>query len=141
MTGGRGPDVCIDAVGLEAHGHGRSSRDDRVKQTLRLEKDRPSWCGRRSRRAARADGSSLIGVYGGVIDKFPIGAFFGKGLSMRAGQCDVQAFLPRPAREGARRRVRLTSIISHRLTLEDAPHGYEIFSEKKDGCTKVVMRP
>ena len=84
---------------------------------------------------------SLIGVYGGVIDKFPIGAFFGKGLTMRAGQCDVQAFLTRPAGEGARRRVRHDVDHRHRLTLDEAPHGYEIFSEKKDGCTKVVMRP
>ena len=84
---------------------------------------------------------SLIGVYGGVIDKFPIGAFFGKGLSMRAGQCDVQQFLPDLLKRVLAGEFDMTSLISHRLTLEDAPHGYEIFGEKREGCTKVVMRP
>ena len=141
MTGGRGPDVCIDAVGLEAHGQDLLSRADKVKQTLRLEMDRPTVVRQTIQAAAKGGRVSLIGVYGGVIDKFPIGAFFGKGLSMRAGQCDVQAFLPDLLEKVLGGEFDMTSIISHRLTLEDAPHGYEIFSDKKDGCTKVVMRP
>ena len=141
MTGGRGPDVCIDAVGLEAHGQDLLSRADRVKQTLRLEMDRPTVVRQTIQAAAKGGRVSLIGAYGGVIDKFPIGAFFGKGLTMRAGQCDVQAFLPDLLEKVLDGQFDMTSIISHRLTLDDAPHGYEIFSEKKDGCTKVVMRP
>jgi len=141
MTGGRGPDVCIDAVGLEAHGQDLLSRSDKLKQTLRLEMDRPTVVRQTIQAAAKAGRVSLIGVYGGVIDKFPIGAFFGKGLSMRAGQCDVQQFLPDLLERVLAGEFDMTSIISHHLTLEDAPHGYEIFSEKKEGCTKVVMRP
>src|SRR6187431_1631987 len=141
MTGGRGPDVCIDAVGLEAHGQDLLSRADKVKQTLRLEMDRPTVVRQTIQAAAKGGRVSLIGVYGGVIDKFPIGAFFGKGLSMRAGQCDVQAFLPDLLEKVLAGEFDMTSIISHRLRLEDAPHGYEIFGEKTEGCTKVVMRP
>jgi threonine dehydrogenase-like Zn-dependent dehydrogenase len=141
MTGGRGPDVCIDAVGLEAHGSDLLSHADRVKQTLRLEMDRPTVVRQTIQAAAKGGRVSLIGVYGGVIDKFPIGAFFGKGLSMRAGQCDVQQFLPDLLERVLSGEFDMTSIISHRLSLEDAPHGYEIFCEKREGCTKVVMRP
>ena len=141
MTGGRGPDVCIDAVGLEAHGQDLLSRSDKVKQTLRLEMDRPTVVRQTIQAAAKGGRVSLIGVYGGVIDKFPIGAFFGKGLSMRAGQCDVQQFLPDLLKRVLDGEFDMTSLISHRLTLEDAPHGYEIFGDKKDGCTKIVMRP
>ena len=141
MTGGRGPDVCIDAVGLEAHGQDLLSRADKVKQTLRLEMDRPTVVRQTIQAAAKGGRVSLIGVYGGVIDKFPIGAFFGKGLSMRAGQCDVQAFLPDLLEKVLDGEFDMTSIISHRLTLEDAPRGYDMFNEKSHGCTKIVMRP
>jgi threonine dehydrogenase-like Zn-dependent dehydrogenase len=112
-----------------------------VKQTLRLEMDRPTVVRQTIQAAAKGGRVSLIGVYGGVIDKFPIGAFFGKGLSMRAGQCDVQQFLPDLLERVLSGEFDMTSIISHRLSLEDAPHGYEIFCEKREGCTKVVMRP
>ena len=141
MTGGRGPDVCIDAVGLEAHGQDLLARSDKLKQTLRLEMDRPTVVRQTIQAAAKGGRVSLIGVYGGVIDKFPIGAFFGKGLSMRAGQCDVQQFLPDLLKRVLAGEFDMTSIISHYLTLEDAPRGYEIFCDKKEGCTKVVMRP
>jgi threonine dehydrogenase-like Zn-dependent dehydrogenase len=141
MTGGRGPDVCIDAVGLEAHGHGFLATSDKVKQTLRLEMDRPTTVRQTIQAAAKGGRVSIIGVYGGMMDKFPIGAFFGKGLRMAAGQCDVQQFLPDLLDRVLRDQFDMTSLISHRLTLEDAPNAYEIFCDKKDGCTKVVMRP
>jgi len=80
-------------------------------------------------------------VYGGLMDKFPIGAFFGKGLKMASGQCDVQRFLPDLLDRVLRDQFDMTSLISHRMTLEEAPRGYEIFSEKKDCCTKIVMKP
>ena len=141
MTGGRGPDVCIDAVGLEAHGHGLLAKSDKIKQTLRLEMDRPTTVRQTIQAAAKGGRVSVIGVYGGMMDKFPIGAFFGKGLKMAAGQCDVQRFLPDLLDRVLRDQFDMTSLISHRLTLEDAPRAYKMFSDKKDGCTKVVMKP
>ena len=141
MTGGRGPDVCIDAVGLEAHGHGMLSRADKVKQTLRLEMDRPTVVRQAIQAAAKGGRVSVIGVYGGLMDKFPIGAFFGKGLKMASGQCDVQRFLPELLKRVLNGDFDTTSLISHRLTLEDAPDAYRKFCDKEDGCTKVVMRP
>ena len=141
MTGGRGPDVCIDAVGLESHGHGFLARSDKVKQTLRLEMDRPTVVRQTIQAAAKGGRVSMIGVYAGMMDKFPVGAFFGKGLKMAAGQCDVQQFLPDLLDRVLRDQFDMTSLISHRLTLDDAPDAYDIFAGKKDGCTKVVMRP
>jgi len=141
MTGGEGPNVCIDAVGMEAHGHGLLAASDKVKQTLRLEMDRPTVVRQAIQAAAKGGRVSLIGVYGGMIDKFPLGAFFGKGLRMAAGQCDVQRFLPDLLQRVLNGDFDTTSVISHRVGLDDAPHMYEIFAEKKDGCTKVVMRP
>jgi threonine dehydrogenase-like Zn-dependent dehydrogenase len=141
MTGGRGPDVCIDAVGLEAHGHDFLSKSDKMKQTLRLEMDRPTAVRQTIQAAAKGGRVSIIGVYGGLIDKFPLGSFFAKGLRMAAGQCDVQQFLPDLLQRVLDGDFDTTSIISHRLTLEDAPEGYRKFCNKEDGCTKVVMRP
>jgi threonine dehydrogenase-like Zn-dependent dehydrogenase len=141
MTGGRGPDVCIDAVGLEAHGHDFLSKSDKVKQTLRLEMDRPTAVRQTIQAAAKGGRVSIIGVYGGLIDKFPLGAFFGKGLKMAAGQCDVQQFMPDLLQRVLNGDFDTTSLISHRLTLADAPDAYRMFCNKEDGCTKVVMRP
>jgi threonine dehydrogenase-like Zn-dependent dehydrogenase len=141
MTGGRGPDVCIDAVGLESHGHGFLAKSDKVKQTLRLEMDRPAIVRQTIQAAAKGGRVSVIGVYGGMMDKFPIGAFFSKGLKMAGGQCDAQQFLPELLDRVLRDQFDMTSLISHRMTLEEAPHGYEIFAKKEDGCTKIVMRP
>ena len=141
MTGGRGPDVCIDAVGLEAHGHDLLSRSDKLKQTLRLEMDRPTAIRQAIQAAAKGGRVSIIGVYGGLIDKFPIGAFFGKGLKMASGQCDVQRFLPDLLQRVLDGDFDMTSLISHRLSLEEAPNAYKMFCNKEDGCTKVVMRP
>ena len=141
MIGGRGPDVCIDAVGLEAHGHGFLANSDRVKQALRLEMDRPTAVRQTIQAAAKGGRVSIIGVYGGLMDKFPIGAFFGKGLKMAAGQCDVQQFLPDLLERVLKDEFDTTSLISHRMSLEEAPNAYRIFCDKKDGCTKVVLRP
>jgi threonine dehydrogenase-like Zn-dependent dehydrogenase len=141
MTGGRGPDVCIDAVGLEAHGHDFLSMSDRVKQTLRLEMDRPTAVRQTIQAAAKGGRVSIIGVYGGVIDKFPLGAFFAKGLRMAAGQCDVQQFMPDLLQRVLNGDFDMTSLISHRLTLDDAPDAYRMFCNKEDGCTKVVLTP
>jgi threonine dehydrogenase-like Zn-dependent dehydrogenase len=141
MTGGRGPDVCIDAVGLEAHGKDLISRSDRIKQTLRLEMDRPTVVRQSIQAAAKGGRVSLIGLYGGVIDKFPLGALFAKGLRMAAGQCDVQQFMPELLKRVLAGEIDTTSLISHRLTLDEAPEAYRMFCNKEDGCTKVVMKP
>lgn len=141
LTGGRGPDACIDAVGMEAQGTGVEAAYDTVKQTLRLESDRPMAL-RQLIRACRKGGTiSIPGVYSGFVDKMPMGAIFAKGLTLKAGQTHVQKYL-RPLQQliasGA---IDTTFIITHRMALEDAPQGYRIFNEKKDGCIKIVLNP
>ncbi len=141
MTGGRGPDACIDAVGMEAHGSSLDNIYDWAKQTVRLETDRPHVL-RQAIQACRKGGTvSLAGVYGGFIDKFPIGAAFNKGLSLRMGQTHVQRYM-RPLLDMIRdEKIDPSSIITHRGRLEDAPRMYETFKKKEDGCIKVVLTP
>ena len=139
MTGGRGPDACIDAVGMEAHGHGVMFAYDRAKQALKLETDRPIVL-REAIKACRNGGTvSVIGVYGGFIDKFPIGAIMNRSLTLRSGQCHVQRYM-RPLLERIERgEIDPSFVITHRLKLEDAPRGYDMFVNKEDDCVKVVM--
>lgn len=141
MTGGRGPDACIEAVGMEAHGMSVDALYDRVKQKIGLETDRPTAL-REAIQACRKGGNvSIPGVYGGVIDKMPIGAAFSKGLTLKMGQTHVHRYLePLLARieQGA---IDPTFLITHKLRLEDAPHAYEIFNNKEDNCIKVVLQP
>jgi threonine dehydrogenase-like Zn-dependent dehydrogenase len=103
--------------------------------------DRPTVARQAIQAAAKGGRVSPIGVYGGVIDTLPIGAFFGRGLTMCGGQCDVQQFMPDLLQRVLSGDFDMTSLISHRLTLDDAPYGYEIISDKKDHRTKIVMRP
>ncbi len=141
MTGGRGPDACIDAVGLEAHGMGVEGAYDKVKQTLRLETDRPSVLRQVLLTCRKGGHVSLAGVYGGFLDKIPMGAAFNKGLTLKMGQTHVHRYL-RPLLERIQRGdLDPTMIISHRLPLTEAPRGYQIFKEKQDNCTKVVLKP
>jgi threonine dehydrogenase-like Zn-dependent dehydrogenase len=141
MTAGRGPDSCIDAVGLEAHGTGLLAIYDRVKQGMRLETDNP-WVLRQAIQACRKGGTvSVPGVYAGFADKFPVGAFMEKGLTMRTGQTHVHRYLKPLLEAITEERIDPTVVISHRMSLEDAPHGYEIFEAKQDHCIKVVMTP
>jgi len=141
MTGGRGPDACIDGVGLEAHGKMIDAMFDKVEQTLRMESDRPTAL-RQAIQACRKGGVlSIPGVYGGLIDKFNLGAAFAKGLIFRMGQTHVHNYL-RPLLERIQHgEIDPSFIITHRLRLEDAPHGYEIFKNKQDNCIKVVLKP
>jgi threonine dehydrogenase-like Zn-dependent dehydrogenase len=141
LTGGRGPDACIDAVGLEAHGTGPLALYDRVAQRLRIETDRAIAL-REAIYACRKGGTvSLAGVYGGYADKIPLGAAFNKGLRLRMGQTHVHRYL-RPlldrVTEGA---IDPTDVITHRLPLADAAHGYELFRDKQEECLKVVLKP
>jgi threonine dehydrogenase-like Zn-dependent dehydrogenase len=140
-TGGRGPDACIDAVGMEAHGATVDALYDRAKQAMRLETDRANVL-REAIQACRKGGTvSVPGVYGGYIDKFPMGAAFAKGLTIRMGQTHVQRYM-RPLLERIRRgEIDPSFIITHQMSLEDAPHGYEIFKNKEDNCIKVVLKP
>jgi threonine dehydrogenase-like Zn-dependent dehydrogenase len=141
LTGGRGPDACIDAVGLEAHGHGALALYDQVATRLMLETDRPVAL-REALIACRKGGIvSLAGVYGGWLDKIPLGAAFNKGLRLRMGQTHVHRYL-RPLLERVRSgELDARDVITHRLPLDLAPHGYEIFRDKEDECIKVVLRP
>jgi threonine dehydrogenase-like Zn-dependent dehydrogenase len=141
MTGGRGPDGCIDAVGLEAHGTGIVGLYDKVKQTLRMETDRPIAL-REAIQACRKGGTvSIPGVYGGLIDKLNMGAAFAKGLTFKMGQTHVHKYL-RPLLERIERGdIDPSFVITHRLKLEDAPHGYDIFKHKEDDCIKIVLKP
>jgi threonine dehydrogenase-like Zn-dependent dehydrogenase len=137
MTGGRGPDACIDAVGMEAHG----SAYDKVKQSMRLETDRP-YVLRQAMRACRKGGTlSIPGVYGGLLDKIPFGAAFAKGLTLKMGQTHVHRYM-RPLLERIERKeIDPTFVISHRLPIDEAPDAYKTFVEKQDGCIKVVLDP
>jgi threonine dehydrogenase-like Zn-dependent dehydrogenase len=142
LTGGRGPDAVIDAVGMEAwHGHGAIAAVDRVKQAARLESDRGHAL-RDAIMACRPAGIvSVIGVYGGLMDKFPAGAFMNKGLTMRTGQCHVQRYL-KPLYEHVKNGdIDPSFVITHRLPLGEAPNGYETFKHKQDECVKVVLNP
>jgi threonine dehydrogenase-like Zn-dependent dehydrogenase len=139
LTGGRGPDACIDAVGMEAHGHAAVYAYDRTKQALMLETDRPIAL-REAVLACRNGGTvSVIGVYGGFIDKFPMGAVMNRSLTIRTGQCHVQRYM-RPLLERIQRgEIDPSFVITHRLPLEEAPKGYDMFLHKRDNCEKVVL--
>jgi len=139
LTGGRGPDACIDAVGMEAHFHGPSYAYDRVKQALRQETERP-FALREAIMSCRNGGTvSIMGVYGGLVDKFPIGAVMNRGLTLRSGQCHVHRYM-RPLLERIQNGdIDPSFIITHRLKLDEAPTGYELFKHKLDDCLKVVL--
>ncbi|PSO60028.1 MAG: glutathione-dependent formaldehyde dehydrogenase [Cyanobacteria bacterium QH_6_48_35] len=138
MTGGRGPDACIDAVGMEAHG---TALQERVKQTARIGSDGGAAL-RQAIIACRKGGTvSIPGIYGGLMDKMPMGAVVNKSLTMKSGQTHVHRYL-RPLLERIQNgEIDPSFVITHRLNLEDAPHGYEIFNKKEDDCIKVVLNP
>lgn len=144
-TGGRGPDACIDAVGLEAHGAhglpGLAYAYDRAKQAVMAETDRPVAL-REAILACRNGGTvSVIGVYGGLIDKFPIGSFMNRGLTMRTGQAHVQHYWKNLLDRIQKGEIDPSFVITHRLNLNDAPKGFDMFMKKQDQCIKVVLRP
>lgn len=141
MTGGRGPDACIDAVGMESHGTSIDAVADKAKQVVRLGTDRPHVL-REAIQSCRKSGTvSVPGVYGGLLDKVPFGAAFGKGLTFKMGQTHVQRYL-RPLLDRVQQgEIDPSFIITHRLPLDEAPHGYKIFRDKQDECIKVVLTP
>jgi len=141
ITGGRGPDSCIDAVGMEAHGTGLVAAYDRAKQAVMLETDRPLAL-REAIMACRNGGTvSVPGVYGGFIDKMPIGSLMNRGLTLKTGQTHVHRYL-RPLLERIENGdIDPSFIITHRMRLEDAAKGYRTFRDKIDDCIKVVLTP
>jgi threonine dehydrogenase-like Zn-dependent dehydrogenase len=139
LTGGRGPDACIDAVGMEAHGHTASFAYDRTKQMLMMETDRPIAL-REAVRACRNGGTiSVVGVYGGLVDKFPMGAIVNRGLTIKAGQCHVQRYIRPLLSRIERGELDPSFVVTHRMKLDEAPLAYEMFLEKRDNCEKVVL--
>jgi threonine dehydrogenase-like Zn-dependent dehydrogenase len=141
LTGGRGPDACIDAVGMEAEDTGVEALYDRVKQALRLESDRPTAL-RQTIHAARKGGAiSIAGLYGGMVDKFPLGAAMHKGLTLRMAQPHAQRVVPRIMELLATGRLDTAPLITHRMSLADAPEAYELFRHRAEGCVRVALRP
>jgi threonine dehydrogenase-like Zn-dependent dehydrogenase len=141
LTGGRGPDACIDAVGMEAHFHGPLYAYDRMKQAARMETERP-FVLREAIMSCRNGGIvSVVGVYGGLVDKFPMGALMNRGLSIRTGQCHVQRYMKPLLERIQNGDIDPSFIVTHQLRLSDAPRGYELFKHKHDDCLKVVLKP
>jgi threonine dehydrogenase-like Zn-dependent dehydrogenase len=140
-TGGRGPDVCIEAVGMEAHSPGPQGVYDQVKQQLRLQTDRPVAV-REAIRACRKGGSVFVlGVFAGMVDKFPLGAAMNKGLTLRGAQQHGQRFVPRILEHMAKDELVTDHLATHVMPLTDAPRGYRMFKEKEDGCVRAVFLP
>jgi threonine dehydrogenase-like Zn-dependent dehydrogenase len=141
MTGGQGPDACIDAVGLEAHGTTLDAWYDRAKTSMFLATDRPHAL-RQAISACRKGGTvSIPGVYGGWLDKFPLGAAFAKGLTLKMGQTHMHKYMPILLERIERGEIDPSVIITHRIGLEDAPAMYRTFRDKDDSCIKVVITP
>jgi len=142
LTGGIGPDVCIDAVGMEAHGSNMLEHAyDKMKTMLMQESDRPAAV-RQAIECCRKGGTvSIAGVYGGLADKLPLGALMNKGLTIKTGQTHVHRYVPELLDHIRSGRIDPSFVVTHRIPLSDAPHAYQMFREKTDGCIKVVLDP
>ncbi len=137
MTGGRGADVCVDAVGMEAD----RSVMDKVKNVLHAQAGSISALETACSAVRRGGIVSILGVHGMAYDNFPLGQIFDKAITIRGGQAPVQAYIDELMTWLDDGRIRLDDIITHHLPLADAPRGYAIFNEKKEDCVKVVLRP
>jgi threonine dehydrogenase-like Zn-dependent dehydrogenase len=141
MTGGRGPDNCIDAVGMEAHSHGIGYAYDRAMQAMMGEADRPIAL-REAIMCCRNGGTvSVIGVYGGLIDKFPMGSVMNRSLTIKTGQCHVQRYMKPLLDRIQKGEIDPSFVITHPMRLADAAEGYKIFCDKEDECIKIVLKP
>ena len=141
LTGGRGPDSCIDAVGLEAHGASMGEVYDWIKTTARMSSDRPNVLRQCIQNCRKGGTVSIPGVYGGLLDKMPFGAAHAKSLTFKMGQTHVHKYLPTLMEHIMAGRIDPSFVITHTLPLDQAPQGYEIFNSKRDGCIKVVLKP
>jgi threonine dehydrogenase-like Zn-dependent dehydrogenase len=141
MTGGRGPDACIDCVGMEAHGRTPDAVFDKAKQAMRLELDRAHVLRLAILACGKGGTLSVPGVYGGFIDKVPVGAIFEKGLQLRTGQTHTHRYM-RPLLDRIRRgEIDPSFIITHHGTLEDAPKYFELMARHEDHFVKSFLRP
>ena len=141
LTGGIGPDVCIDAVGMEAHSNTFVGMYDKVKQALMLETDRP-FVLRQAFQAIRKGGTlSIPGVYGGVLDKVNFGAAFGKGIKMAMGQTHMHKYMKPLLQRIENKEIDPSFLISHRIGIEEAGDMYKVWRDKQDGVTKIVIDP
>ncbi|MCO5971680.1 MDR/zinc-dependent alcohol dehydrogenase-like family protein [Actinoallomurus soli] len=140
-TGGRGPDVCIEAVGMEAHDTGAQHLYDQGKQQLRLQTHRPAAV-REAIYACRKGGSVFVlGVFGGAVDKFPLGAMMNTGLTVRGAQQHGQRYIPLLLDRMAKGEITTAHLATHVMPLDQGPEGYDLFKHKKDGCVRAVFRP
>jgi threonine dehydrogenase-like Zn-dependent dehydrogenase len=140
-TGGRGPDVCIEACGMESHSPGPQYLYDQVKQQLRLETDRPITV-REAILACRKGGTvSIIGVFAGLVDKFPLGAVMNKGLTIRSAQQHGHRYIPMLLDRMEQGELKTEHVLTHELPLDQGPRGYVMFKNKLDGCVRAVYRP
>jgi threonine dehydrogenase-like Zn-dependent dehydrogenase len=141
LTGGRGPDACIDAVGMEAHAPGVHGLYDKAKQAMRWENDRIAAL-RQAILTCRNGGTvSIIGVYGGYDDKFPLGSVMNRSLTIKTGQCHVHRYMKPLLKHIEKGDIDPSFVITHKMQLDDAPVGYDIFTHKEDECLKVVLKP
>ena len=139
-TGGKGPDACIDAVGMEAHGTGLQYAYDKTKTVLMMETDRPIAL-REAMMACRKGGTiSIPGVYGGLLDKLPFGAAFAKGLTFKMGQTHMQKYMKPLLNMILEDKIDPSFIITHRIGLDDAAGAYEKWQKKQDACVKFVIK-
>jgi threonine dehydrogenase-like Zn-dependent dehydrogenase len=141
MTGGRGPDACIDCVGLEAHGHDFVSFYDTAKQRMKLSFDRPKALRQTIQACGKGGTVSIPGVYGGLLDKIPFGSAFSKGLTFKMGQTHVHRYMQPLLERIQKGEIDPSFVITHRLRLDDAPEAYKTFRDKQDQCIKVVLDP
>jgi len=140
-TGGRGPDVCIEAVGMEAHSTGPQYLYDQVKQQLRLQQDRPSAVRDAIHACRKAGTVFVLGVFAGMVDKFPLGAVMNKGLTVRSAQMHGQRYIPMLLDRMERGELVTEHIATHVLPLDEAPTGYQLFKDKQDDCVRSVFIP
>ena len=141
ITGGQGPDACIDAVGMEGHAPGIKFAYDKLKTMMMMETDRPIAV-REAIMCCRNGGTvSIIGAYAGFMDKFPIGSLMNRSLTIKTGQCHVQRYMKPLLDRVQKGEIDLSSVITHRMPLNAAPEGYAIFFKKEDNCEKVVLKP
>jgi len=140
LTGGRGPDACIDCVGLEAHGYGAEYIHDKTLQTLKLQMDRPIAV-RDAIMACRNGGIvSILGVYAGFVDRFPLGQLMNRGLTIKSGQCHVHRYMKPLLKHIENGDIDPTFVVSHHMNLDDTPKGYDMFMTKQDEVMKIVLR-
>ncbi|MEV1288120.1 zinc-dependent alcohol dehydrogenase [Micromonospora sp. NPDC049679] len=140
-SGGRGPDVCIEAVGMEAHSPGPQFIYDQIKQQLRIESDRPIAVRDAIYNCRKGGSVFILGVFGGLVDKFPLGAVMNKGLTLRSAQQHGQRYIPMLLERMARDELITEHLATHVMPLSEAPRGYQMFQKKEDECVRAVFTP